>query len=101
MKNSTIFTFILHSNGDQLLKEKNLLLEEQILSLKSRPYFGTLSSMEANKVMKVVPLVKLAGKAEGVAIPFKVDRYLVLVEDIRYPIKVRPTDQNMKLLHFH
>ena len=55
------------------LKGKNLLLKEQILSLKSRPYFErTSSSREANrKSQKLFPFVKIVDKCDGVLILLK------------------------------
>ena len=53
------FHFCFPSMQVSTLKGKNLLLQEQILSYKSRPDFrGTSSSRKTKEVMKVVPLCK-------------------------------------------
>ena len=56
------------------LKEKNLLLLEQILSFESKPQFGrAMSAREANKKSrKVFPLVKKPEKREGVPLYLQV-----------------------------
>ena len=54
-KKNQFYIFASFFNKGQLLKEKNFLLEEQILSLKSRPYLRK----EAIKLQKLFPLVKL------------------------------------------
>ena len=61
---ATPLFFIFASLGSrgQLLNGKNLLLEEQILSFKSRPHFeGASSSGEANRKSKLFPFVEMAG----------------------------------------
>ena len=55
--NSVTFSFPFPLNRGQLLKEKNLLLVEQILSFKCRPHFGKAPSLEGHK--SCFPLKKL------------------------------------------
>ena len=58
--NAVIF-FLPCSQYDSTLKEKNLLLQEQILSVKSRAHYGrAVSSRDANEVTNVAPLSKMA-----------------------------------------
>ena len=56
------FVFCLHNKG-QLLKEKNLLLWEQILSFKCRPLFwkGFIVLGSNQAVIKIVSLSKYGG----------------------------------------
>ena len=47
--NSSNFNFVSLSNGSQLLKGMNLLLWEQILSIKSRPILEVLNLPKRNR----------------------------------------------------
>ena len=82
-KATILFHFCLPSHYWSTLKEKNLLPEEQILSLKSRSDFRRTTSTQTavnRNSRKLFPLVKMATKHGDVSIHLKLSAANTAVE---------------------